>query len=41
MIKIDANSVRSSTAIVVAIIVRVGGDGGSVAVVGDGSFKCG
>ena len=41
MVKMDANSVRSSTAIVVAIIVWVGGDGGSVAVVGGGSFKCG
>ena len=41
MVKMDANSVRSSTAIVVAIIVWVGADGGSVAVVGGGSFKCG
>ena len=41
MVKMDANSVPSSTAIVVAIIVWVGGDGCSVAVVGGGSFKCG
>lgn len=39
MVKMDANSVLSSAAIVVAIIVWVGGDGGSVAVVGGGSFN--